>query len=116
MALYLSPPPIRALSQSSTIVILAASRVLQIVTNVKNKSTGNLSLLTILLNTAGNAIRIFTTVTLTGDVLILTTCGIQLCLCLILTGQIIASRRRITDCMYASVPGDGDGSEGSMRK
>ncbi len=66
------PPGLLASLQASTIVVMAiGSRVPQIVLNMKRGDAGVLSVTTCLLNVAGNAARAFTTVVLTGDMLLL---------------------------------------------
>eukprot|EP01097_Dermamoeba_algensis_P008162 TRINITY_DN530_c0_g1_i1.p1 TRINITY_DN530_c0_g1~~TRINITY_DN530_c0_g1_i1.p1 ORF type:complete len:142 (-),score=34.83 TRINITY_DN530_c0_g1_i1:114-539(-) len=62
--------------QAFTIPIFALSRIPQILANFKSKSTGQLALLTWLLNFAGAAARIFTTLNETNDPMLLVSHGI----------------------------------------
>lgn len=66
------PHELLAAMQASNIAIMAlGSRLPQIVLNMKRGNAGMLSVTTCLLNVAGNAARIFTTIVLTGDMLML---------------------------------------------
>jgi hypothetical protein len=59
-------------AQASNIAIMAlGSRLPQILLNMRRGNAGMLSVLTCVLNVAGNAARIFTTLVLTGDLLML---------------------------------------------
>eukprot|EP00879_Flechtneria_rotunda_P014180 GHRR01014817.1.p1 GENE.GHRR01014817.1~~GHRR01014817.1.p1 ORF type:complete len:240 (+),score=75.00 GHRR01014817.1:984-1703(+) len=66
------PAHVLALLQASNIVTMAlGSRLPQIVLNMRRGNAGVLSVTTCILNVAGNAARIFTTIVLTGDLLLL---------------------------------------------
>ncbi|KAF6256648.1 hypothetical protein COO60DRAFT_1285343 [Scenedesmus sp. NREL 46B-D3] len=66
------PPHVLAALQASNIVTMAlGSRLPQIILNMRRGNAGVLSVTTCLLNVAGNAARIFTTIVLTGDMLML---------------------------------------------
>jgi len=66
--------PIKALAtlQASNVLIFTVSRIPQIISNFQNKSTGQLALLTFLLNFLGTIARVFTTLKeLNGDIFVL---------------------------------------------
>lgn len=66
------PPPMLAALQASTILTMAlGSRLPQIVLNWRRGDAGMLSVVSCGLNVAGNAARIFTTLVLTRDPLLL---------------------------------------------
>ena len=66
------PRSLLATMQASNIAVMAlGSRLPQILLNMKRGNAGMLSVTTCLLNVAGNAARIFTTIVLTGDLLML---------------------------------------------
>lgn len=66
------PAALLSTMQASNIAIMAlGSRLPQIVLNMRRGNAGMLSVTTCVLNVAGNAARIFTTLVLTGDVLML---------------------------------------------
>eukprot|EP00878_Enallax_costatus_P014594 GHUV01015267.1.p2 GENE.GHUV01015267.1~~GHUV01015267.1.p2 ORF type:complete len:196 (+),score=79.51 GHUV01015267.1:1313-1900(+) len=66
------PLHILAVLQASNIITMAlGSRLPQIVLNMRRGNAGVLSVMTCLLNVAGNTARIFTTVVLTGDMLLM---------------------------------------------
>jgi hypothetical protein len=66
------PNQLLSTMQASNIAIMAlGSRLPQIVLNMRRGNAGMLSVTTCLLNVAGNAARIFTTIVLTGDLLML---------------------------------------------
>lgn len=60
-----------ALQASNIITMALGSRLPQIILNMRRGNAGVLSVTTCLLNVAGNAARIFTTIVLTGDMLML---------------------------------------------
>eukprot|EP01024_Parvocaulis_polyphysoides_P037343 TRINITY_DN3327_c0_g2_i1.p2 TRINITY_DN3327_c0_g2~~TRINITY_DN3327_c0_g2_i1.p2 ORF type:complete len:203 (+),score=11.13 TRINITY_DN3327_c0_g2_i1:228-836(+) len=59
------------LQMSTTVILAFGSKVPQIMLNIQWGDSGELALTTQLLNVIGNSIRVFTTVTLTKDVIIL---------------------------------------------
>lgn len=66
------PRSVLAALQASNILTMAlGSRLPQIILNMRRGNAGVLSVTTCLLNVAGNAARVFTTIVLTGDVLML---------------------------------------------
>lgn len=66
------PQGLLATMQASNIAVMAlGSRLPQIILNMRRGNAGMLSVTTCLLNVAGNAARIFTTIVLTGDLLML---------------------------------------------
>jgi hypothetical protein len=66
------PQQLLSTMQASNIAIMAlGSRLPQILLNMRRGNAGMLSVTTCLLNVAGNAARIFTTIVLTGDLLML---------------------------------------------
>lgn len=66
------PQQLLATMQASNIAVMAlGSRLPQILLNMRRGNAGMLSVTTCLLNVAGNAARIFTTIVLTGDLLML---------------------------------------------
>jgi hypothetical protein len=66
------PRHVLAALQASNIITMAlGSRLPQIILNMRRGNAGVLSVTTCLLNVAGNAARIFTTIVLTGDMLML---------------------------------------------
>ncbi|CAD7704071.1 unnamed protein product [Ostreobium quekettii] len=72
------PMRILWLLQGSTVFVSAvASRVPQIVLNIKNGGSGELSITTYLLNVLGCAARVLTTLALTGDMLLLAGMALQ---------------------------------------
>eukprot|EP00164_Ancoracysta_twista_P001178 GFYU01001548.1.p1 GENE.GFYU01001548.1~~GFYU01001548.1.p1 ORF type:complete len:247 (-),score=25.34 GFYU01001548.1:179-919(-) len=73
----LVPMSIVAILNLWTIPVFMSSRVPQIMENYKRKSTGQLSVPTTFLTVAGSAARIFTTLSETGDIIILVSyvCG-----------------------------------------
>uniref|UniRef100_A0A383WNW5 Mannose-P-dolichol utilization defect 1 protein homolog n=1 Tax=Tetradesmus obliquus TaxID=3088 RepID=A0A383WNW5_TETOB len=60
-----------ALQASNIVTMALGSRLPQIILNMRRGNAGVLSVTTCLLNVAGNAARIFTTIVLTGDMLML---------------------------------------------
>lgn len=58
---YTAPPQYRALVMQSTTLLFIASRSWQIIANARARSTGELAFLTLFMNAAGAAARIFTT-------------------------------------------------------
>lgn len=69
----LVPMNILALFQSVNIFILCLSKLLQIVANYRNGSTGQLSAITVFMLFSGSITRIFTSVQETGDNLVIMT-------------------------------------------
>mmetsp|Transcript_2086 Transcript_2086/g.3269 ORF Transcript_2086/g.3269 Transcript_2086/m.3269 type:complete len:215 (-) Transcript_2086:41-685(-) len=65
------------------------SRVVQIVPNYQNKSTGTLSFVTFFLNTAGAAVRVFTTIVETFDMTTLAGFIVSVAVNGIIAGQIL---------------------------
>lgn len=66
------PQQLLSTMQASNIAIMAlGSRLPQIVLNMRRGNAGMLSVTTCVLNVAGNAARVFTTIVLTGDLLML---------------------------------------------
>lgn len=66
------PLQVLAILQASNILTMAlGSRLPQIILNMRRGNAGVLSVMTCLLNVAGNSARIFTTVVLTGDMLLM---------------------------------------------
>jgi hypothetical protein len=57
---YAAPPQYRALVMQSTTLLFIASRSWQIIANARARSTGELAFLTLFMNAAGAAARIFT--------------------------------------------------------
>ena len=57
---YTAPREILPYVQLFTIVLFVASRAWQVVTNFRQRNTGELALLTLMMNAAGSAARIFT--------------------------------------------------------
>lgn len=73
------------------------ARVPQILLNTQRGNTGELSLISSALSTAGNLVRCYTTVILTSDLLLLATTAVQALLNGIITAQCIKtelSRRK----------------------
>ncbi|KAL7753907.1 hypothetical protein RI367_000839 [Sorochytrium milnesiophthora] len=68
---YPIPPPLLKLLQTATIPINLASKVPQIVSNARNKNTGQLSAIVVFSYFAGTMARVFTTLKEVDDVLIL---------------------------------------------
>lgn len=60
-AIMILPSDQMELLRTSTILIFSASRIPQIFSNFANKSTGSLSLITLLMQFFGSAARLFTT-------------------------------------------------------
>ncbi|OQV15314.1 Mannose-P-dolichol utilization defect 1 protein-like protein [Hypsibius exemplaris] len=76
VALLLSglvPEKVLKIMQASQMVVVLMSKLIQIVENKKNNSTGQLSALTVGLLFAGSVARIFTSVQETGDALVVLT-------------------------------------------
>jgi len=59
--LFLATASSLSIAQASTIPLMAASRVPQIMSNFQSKSTGMLSAITVMMNVAGTGARVFTT-------------------------------------------------------
>lgn len=88
------PHQLLSTMQASNIAIMAlGSRLPQIILNMRRGNAGMLSVTTCLLNVAGNAARIFTTIVLTGDLLMLGGACSQGCLNTILLYQSISTAR-----------------------
>lgn len=77
-----------ALQASSMLLLSLGGRVPQILLNWRRGNTGELSLFTCLLNFSGNIVRLFTTLALTGDMLILAGTSVQTALNGILVVQV----------------------------
>ena len=89
------PMPVLTWLQASTIAIVAlGGRLPQILMNHKRGDSGQLSAATSALNLAGNAARVFTTLTLTGDGLNLVGAFVQAGLNATLLFQCYATHRR----------------------
>lgn len=90
----LCPMPILTMMQMSTIFVMATcSRIPQIMLNAKRGNAGMMSLTTCVLNVLGNAVRIFTTIVLTKDVINLSASMTQGVLNSILLYQTVLTRR-----------------------
>ena len=83
------PAEMMTVLQTASVGIFIASKVPQIITNFKNKSTGKLSIVTFLLSTAGTAARVFTTLQEVDDSVILLSAVLGFVLNFIITLQII---------------------------
>eukprot|EP00877_Chromochloris_zofingiensis_P005711 jgi/Chrzof1/15140/Cz09g28190.t1 len=83
-----------ALQASSILVMALGSRLPQIILNIRRGNAGMLSATTCLLNVAGNSARIFTTLVLTGDMLLLQGVVTQGCLNAVLLYQSVRSELR----------------------
>jgi mannose-P-dolichol utilization defect protein 1 len=83
------PMWIMQLLQTASVGIFVMSKVPQVMTNQRLRSTGKLALLTFLLNTAGAAARVFTTLQEVPDFLILTSAILGFALNLAITIQIM---------------------------
>jgi mannose-P-dolichol utilization defect protein 1 len=66
------PMEVMTLLQTSSIGIFVASKVPQVITNFKTRSTGKLAFFTFFLNFAGSSARVFTTLQEVSDKIILT--------------------------------------------
>ncbi|GAU90385.1 hypothetical protein RvY_02805 [Ramazzottius varieornatus] len=69
----LIPEKVLKVLQASQMVVVLMSKLIQIVENQKNRSTGQLSLIMMVLLTAGSVARIFTSIQETGDALVVLT-------------------------------------------
>lgn len=104
------PQQLLSMMQASNIAIMAlGSRLPQILLNMRRGNAGMLSVTTCLLNVAGNAARIFTTIVLTGDLLMLGGACSQGCLNTILLWQSISTAR----ARRSTGAGAASGSSGS---
>lgn len=83
------PMEIMTLLQTASVGIFMASKVPQILTNHRTKSTGKLSFITFFLSTAGAAARVFTTLQEVDDKIILMSAILGFALNLIITLQIM---------------------------
>jgi len=83
------PMEIVLLLQTASVGIFVMSKVPQVITNFKNRSTGKLALITFLLNTMGAAARVFTTLQEVPDNIILISASLGLLLNLIITVQVL---------------------------
>jgi mannose-P-dolichol utilization defect protein 1 len=89
-----SVPALRALQAVSVALLALGGRLPQIVLNLRRGDSGELSLISCGLSVAGNLARVFTTLTLVGDPIILATAGSQLVLNSVLLWQTVATARR----------------------
>lgn len=80
---------IMQLLQTASVGIFVLSKVPQVITNFKERSTGKLAFLSFFLNTAGAAARIFTTLQEVPDTLILVSAILGFALNLTITLQIL---------------------------
>jgi len=87
-----SPAALSAMQVAGT-AILTGAIVPQIVLNHKRKDAGEWSVITALLSTSGNAVRVFTTLQLTGDPLMLTGYVLGFAVNAVLLFQIVHYRR-----------------------
>eukprot|EP00112_Aurelia_sp_Birch-Aquarium-sp1_P009997 Seg2158.6 transcript_id=Seg2158.6/GoldUCD/mRNA.D3Y31 product="Mannose-P-dolichol utilization defect 1 protein" protein_id=Seg2158.6/GoldUCD/D3Y31 len=85
----ITPQEILAKLQAGCVVIMASSKLLQIVANFSNGHTGQLSAITIFLLLGGSMARIFTTIQETNDALFLIQYMVACGLNCILWGQIM---------------------------
>lgn len=83
------PMEIMTLLQTSSVGIFIASKVPQVITNFKNRSTGKLAFFTFFLNFAGSSARVFTTLQEVSDKIILTSAILGAVLNAIIAAQII---------------------------
>lgn len=113
--LFSSLCPIEVLGwlQMSTIVVMAVgARMPQIWLNWRRGNAGVLSVATCCLNVAGCVVRIFTTVVLTGDTIILGGCITQLVLNAILLWQCLATPGHVAAVTTAAAVAARDDSSG----
>lgn len=82
-----APPAVLAWLQVAAIPILNAGRIPQILLSWRRKSTGELSLVTLALQVAGNLARVFTTITTVGDGLMLLGVSVSTLFNSVLLGQ-----------------------------
>lgn len=88
------PHHVLAALQASTIATMAlGSRLPQILLNMRRGNAGVLSVTSCMLNVAGNSARIFTTLVLTGDMLLLSGALTQGCLNTVLLCQSITTAK-----------------------
>ncbi|XP_055345994.1 mannose-P-dolichol utilization defect 1 protein-like [Paramacrobiotus metropolitanus] len=85
----LVPEKLLKVMQSFQIVLVLMSKLLQIVENQKNKSTGQLSAVTVFLLFAGSVARVFTSIQETGDVLVILSYIVSSLANAVLCGQIV---------------------------
>ena len=108
------PAQILASLQAGTILTMAlGSRLPQILLNIRRGNAGVLSVTTCLLNVMGNAARTFTTLVLTGDMLLLGGVMTQGCLNSVLLYQSVTSAqssKRAKQAEVAAVAVSGPGS------
>eukprot|EP00775_Hariotina_reticulata_P009431 gene9431-9596_t len=109
------PNNVLAALQASTIATMAlGSRLPQIILNVRRGNAGVLSVMSCMLNVAGNAARVFTTLVLTGDMLILGGVLTQGCLNTVLLCQSIATARARRSNSTGLAGGDASSSVGAQ--
>ena len=101
------PAGVLAALQAVAIVVSVTALVPQIVLNVRQGGTGEWSVVTAALSTAGNALRCFTTITLTGDPLLLTGYVAGTCVNGLLLGQIL---------WYSRAKGAGDEAAPALKE
>ncbi|PSC70826.1 Mannose-P-dolichol utilization defect 1 [Micractinium conductrix] len=99
------PPALLTSLQAGSVVMMAVGgRLPQILLNVKRGNSGELSLLTCALSLAGNLARVFTTMALVKDPIILGSAATQAVLNGILTYQTIDTARRARAKAAAAAP------------
>ena len=91
---FCSIATLQVLQGCSALIMALGGRVPQIILNYKRGNSGELSGASTALSVAGNLARVFTTLTLVNDPLILATAASQLVLNSILLSQILATARR----------------------
>lgn len=90
------PPALLTALQAGSVVLLAlGGRLPQILLNLRRGDSGELSLLSCALSLAGNLARVFTTLTLVGDPIILGSAATQAILNGILTWQTVITAQRL---------------------
>ncbi|KAL4420223.1 hypothetical protein ABPG77_011047 [Micractinium sp. CCAP 211/92] len=90
------PPAVLTALQAGSVALLAlGGRLPQILLNLRRGDSGELSLLSCALSLAGNLARVFTTLTLVGDPIILGSAALQAILNGILTWQTVVTAQRL---------------------
>lgn len=84
-----------ALQAASSIGLAFGSRIPQIWLNMKQKGTGELSIIMFIANALGCLIRVFTTLSLTGDALLLFSAALHLVLNVIIIIQCAETRLKV---------------------
>lgn len=85
-------PVLSALQASSAVALAFGSRIPQIWLNWRQKSTGELSIIMFIANALGCLIRVFTTLSLTGDMILLFSAALHLVLNGIIIAQCVETR------------------------